>query len=329
LVDWRAVLDEVDEALRFFAGQGVKPTLRTVFYRLVSRNALPNTRSAYKALSAKVVEARKAGRWAWDALEDTTRVALGMLDDEGLDERELYVYAESLEEKLGSLSVESILRDAFDYMTPWLRVGRWANQPCVPEIWLEKDALARTMEAWVGGLSVPIKVNRGYASWTFIYKNVQEIRGILGRHGKAVILYLGDLDPSGVDIERFLREALDFFGLPGDRVELRRLAVTPEQVERYGLPPRPEDAETLEKLKRDSRSAKYSLNYVVELDALVAYVPAEFRRLLREAVEALWDKSIFESLEARRRELEAKARDVLEDVKARARARLLEMLREG
>jgi hypothetical protein len=329
LVDWRRVLDEVDEALAFFAGQGVKPTLRSLFYRLVSANIIPNTKSSYKALSAKMVAARKEGRYPWDCIEDTTREVIGSLRDYKLLDEGLGFFEDRLREKLEDLSVERVLAEMFDYMLPGFSVDRWADQPNAVEIWLEKAALASTIESWVAGLDAPIRVNRGYASWTFIYDSVRALNQELQRHERVTILYLGDLDYSGVDIERFLQEALDYFKLPRERVRLVRLAVTPRQVEDYKLPPRPEDAETLAKLQRDARSKKYKLKYVIELDALVAFAPQQFRELLRSAIEALWDKSIFESLEARRRELEAKARDVLEDVKARARARLLEMLREG
>jgi hypothetical protein len=328
MVDWDLVLKEVDDALAFFSAQGVKPTLRTLFYRLVSKNIIPNTKSSYKRLSEKIVEARKMGRWAWDILEDTTRITLGRLEDRRFSDDALEEFINRASERLESLSVEEVLSETFDYLKPYFGVDRWADQPTVAEVWIEKEALSKTVEVWTEYLGVPIRVNRGYASWTFIHKNVQEITKVLERHEKIIIYYLGDLDPSGMDIERFLKEALAYFALPEDRVELKRLAVTVEQVEKYKLPPRPEDAETLAKLERDKRTAKYTLDYIVELDALVAYVPEEFKRLLREAISSLWDRDTYEALLKQAEALDAKAREILDDIKAKAKQKLFELLRK-
>ena len=156
---------------------------------------------------------------------------------------------------------------------------------------------------------------------------------MLETHEKVDILYCGDLDPSGVDIQRFLREALEYFGMDESKVELIRVAVTPEQVEQYNLPPRPEDAETLAKLQRDPRTKKYTYDYIVELDALVAYVPQEFRRIIREAVERYHDKDIYNRVRREAEELAERSRAIIENYKKEALRKILEqarrMLEEG
>jgi len=318
-VEWEKVVETVRfEILPFFASQGVKPTLRTVFYALVSRGLIPNTKSAYKGLSRALVEARKEGLVAWDALEDRVRYARGSLDDHLPDEEELTLLAERLRRKLEDLSLSKLLSDYFDWLAPSPQPGFWALQPEVPEVWLEKDALEPTVENWLADIPVTIRVNRGYPSWTFIHENVEALREALERHQRVVVFYLGDLDPSGTDIERFLHEALRYFAVPEDRVELRRLAVTPEQVERFNLPPRPEDAETLAKLARDPRSRRYAHEYIVELDALVAYAPEAFREELRQALLALRDPAA--EAEARRRaeEVHSEAEKILAEFKRQA-----------
>jgi len=140
---------------------------------------------------------------------------------------------------------------------------------------------------------------------------------VLERHEKTVILYCGDLDPSGVDIEKHANEALKVFGLD-DRVEFKRLAITPEQVEQYGLPPRPRDAETLAKLKRDPRSKRYTYDYVVELDALIAYAPDEFKRLLNDAVEKYHDKEVYRYYRERAQQIAEHSEAIVEEYKQRA-----------
>ena len=141
---------------------------------------------------------------------------------------------------------------------------------------------------------------------------------------KATIYYLGDLDPSGVYMERFLKEALAFFGLDETRISFVRLGVTSEQVLKYELPPRPDDAETLAKLERDPRSQKYDIPYVVELDALVAFVPEKFRAVLRDAIKEIWDEEIYSDLVEEAEEIN----EAIEQHKNEAKKEALEKLQE-
>jgi len=326
MVKTRLVLEKVDEALRSFEEQGVKPTLRTIFYWLVSREVIPNTTTSYKGLSAQLVEARKDGRYAWDFLEDKTRVVMGALEDSRFGDGDLDRFKEDLEDKLGELSLEKMLEETFDYMRPWFMVQKWAEQPEICEVWIEKEALAATIEAWLTELTVPIRVNRGYSSWTFIYNNVEALKWALSKHSKITIYYLGDLDPSGVDMQRFLEEAIRYFGLDVSDVELVRLAVTEDQVETFNLPPRPQDMETLAKLQRDTRTRSYTKNYIVELDALVAFAPTEFREIVRAAIKEKWDRSTYDTLRSKAEELRAEADEVLEKIKEQAREKIQDEL---
>ena len=89
-------------------------------------------------------------------------------------------------------------------------------------------------------------------------------------------------------MDRHLGKALSYFGLD-DIVDFERVAITQEQIQQFDLPPTPEDSETLEKLDRDSRTNKfidkYGKLFAVELDALLAIVPYEFRDLVQKSVD--------------------------------------------
>lgn len=326
MVKMKEVLQQVDQAISYFQSQGVKPTLRTIFYYLVSKQVIPNTTSQYKGLSAALVDARKDGRYAWDFLEDKTRVVLGFLEDYVEPESSLDRFRDDIAAKLEDLSLADLLDEVFDNLGPSFTVQAWAEQPEICEIWIEKEALASTVEAWLGDLKVPIRVNRGYSSWTFIYNNVEALRGALENHKKVTIYYLGDLDPSGVDMQRFLEEAIRYFGLDQAQAELIRLAVTGDQVEKFNLPPRPQDAETLAKLQRDTRTRSYAETYIVELDALVAFAPGAFRELIKAAIRERWDPEIFEKLRERARGLRDQADEALEKIKDEAREKILDEL---
>jgi len=306
-IKWKDLIPEIDAALSFFVEEGVKPSLRTLFYRLVSKQLIPNTRSAYKRLSRLLVEERKRGRFEWDILEDRTRYTLGSFDSSHPSEDDLLRSKRWLEDELEALDLRQILEQKFKWLLPSIRVGYWAGQPNYVELWVEKDALAQTLHNWTDGL-VPVRVMRGYSSWTYIYNSLKEISE-RAQDRKVFILYIGDLDPSGVDIQRFLMESVGYFGA---KLEFHRIAVTPRQVETYNLPQRPEDSETLAKLQRDPRSRGYILDYVVEVDALLAFVPSEFRRLVNLEIQKLHNKRIYEQMKKQAEKIEKQAKELLE-----------------
>jgi hypothetical protein len=325
-VKWEDVLKALDETLKYFENQNVKPTLRTLFYRLVSQQQIPNTSSYYNQLSSRLVQARKEGRYKWDCIEDRVRLTTGELYDWSPSESQVEKIKAILIQKLEDLNLDNLLKKHFRTFPTELasfEVSRWAKQPIGCVIWLEKEALVSTIKNWTKDLDVPIGFNRGYDSWTNIYSHVQDLNHILDRgHEKVVIFYLGDLDPSGVDMDRHLKEALKFFGLNQEQTEFRRLALTSEQVEKYGLPPRPEDAETLAKLQRDPRTKNYDGKYIVELDALFAYAFEDFRNEIIDAVNSVWDKGIYDVLKKEAESLGGEVENVIDETVEKAKEKL-------
>jgi 5S rRNA maturation endonuclease (ribonuclease M5) len=327
-LNWNELKGPIKAAFTFFQSQGVKPTLRTLYYNLVSQNLIPNTKTSYQCLSKKMVEWRKAGVFPMDILEDKVRMSYGTFQDSCFSEDHEKYQKAYLDRALENFNIESILKDFFNYRVSDATVSKWANQPEVCEIWIEKDALASTVVNWTSRKYVTVRVNKGYSSLTFIYNNAQALEDLLTRHDKVTILYLGDLDPSGVDMERYLKQSLQEFGLDSDRVELKRLGLTVEQVEEYKLPPKPEDAETLAKLQRDPRNKTYDLDYVVELDSLVAYVPEEFKRVLLEAIDEIYDIDVYNDLKQKAEEINSNLAEYLAEIKAKAKEKMKEFLNE-
>jgi hypothetical protein len=194
-LDWRSIVERVSEELQWFEEQGIKPTLRTLFYRLVSLEIIPNTQQTYKQLSSNTVDAKKDGLLQWDCFADEGRQVLEDFDDR-------------------YLTPEEYIQDGID----WLKnaaenysVPRWYNQPHYVEVWIEKQALADTFASFLKDRNVRIAVNRGYSSWTFLYQNCMRLLRAK-RVGKQVhILYFGDFDPSGDDMEGHLNNAFSYF----------------------------------------------------------------------------------------------------------------------
>ena len=111
----------------------------------------------------------------------------------------------------------------------------------------------------------------------------------------AILLYAGDFDPSGEDIIRDIEERCPAFD------EIRRVALTSEQVEEYELPPQPAK-------KGDPRAddfvARHGELVQVELDALPMEV---LRELYADAIDEFWDEDahqeVLDQEETDRREL--------------------------
>ena len=232
----------------------------------------------------------------------------------------------NLVQKLETFDLDKVLDSYFRTLPSRLasfQVNNWAKQPIGCVLWVEKQALISVLEKWVSELDIPVTSIRGYDSWTDIYEQTRRLNSILHRgHEKVVVLYLGDLDPTGKDIDRFLKAALEYFGFTSEQVEFRRLALTEEQVEKYGLPPRPEDAETLEKLENDPRIKKYAGKYIVELDSLVAYAPEQFRSIIVDVVNSVWDKEVYEEAKEEAEELLNEVEDVIGDAVRAAKEKI-------
>ena len=102
---------------------------------------------------------------------------------------------------------------------------------------------------------------------------------------KTYILYLGDHDPSGLDMIRDIRERLAEFGVSP---EVIHIGLTWKQVNKYTPPPNP--------AKITDPRAKWYIqkhgNTSWEVDALN---PKVLHELVRKNVEALIDMNLFNS----------------------------------
>jgi hypothetical protein len=283
--NWRLVVDNhVIPALHWFEEQGITPTLRTLFYRLVSLEVIPNTKNSYKRLSKVLVKERKEGNIEWDAIADHGRLVLCNFDDTYESPHD-YI-------KRGIVHIKNA--------ESRYKIPRWYGQKHYVEVWIEKEALADTFESFLEGRDVRIVVNKGYAGWTFLNENANRLFEVQLTQGDKQIhvLYFGDFDPSGEDMDRHLVEALSYFNLDTYAVNFERIAVTQDQIDEYNLPPTPEDSDTLDKLDKDSRKDRFIDKYgklmAVELDALLAIVPDQFKQLVQESVDQNFDEDTYQ-----------------------------------
>lgn len=269
----------IKERLDAFNSRGIIPTLRAMFYALVSLQVLHNLQLQYQYLSHFTARAREKGELPISCFADQSRRIIEDFDDRN----------ETLNEYIerGINHLENAV-DSYPKTIP-----RWQGQPHYVEVWVEKDALTGTFQAVLGDRQVRIVPIRGFSSVSFNYENIMRLKAIQ-REGKEIhIIYFGDLDPSGEIIGENINNKFVQYGLFD--VDFQRVAVTEDQMNRYNLPRNP-DPETLRKLRRDSRARSF-LNrhgelFQIEVDALQAYAPDEFSGLAQRSVDQFFDEEI-------------------------------------
>ena len=147
-------------------------------------------------------------------------------------------------------------------------------------------------------------VNRGYSSQSAMYESAERIKDERIRNGAthSIIFYLGDLDPSGEDMVRDIRDRLHMFGEP---VEVIKVALTIEQVHKYDLPPNPT------KLS-DSRAAAFVEKYGRSSWEVDALPPPVLQEIIVVAFEAVLDLGKMQNVIDAENEEKQRLREALE-----------------
>lgn len=176
-------LNQINAIIEEYNKQGYKLTLRQLYYQLVSRGVIPNNVKEYGKLSTVLTKGRMAGIVDWDAIED--RIRLPRLPYWVTD-----------------------VDNAVDDMVEQYRLNRQEGQSNYVELWVEKDALSNVLRVKTEHYHINLMVNRGYSSCTAMYDAYNRMVTAIIRGQRAHILYLGDHDPSGLDMVRDIRARL-------------------------------------------------------------------------------------------------------------------------
>jgi hypothetical protein len=249
--DWRPIIDAANAAVRTYP---YLITLRQLHYLLVSDpdSEYRNTDNDYDKLSEKTAKARREG-W-FPSLRDDTR---------------------AIHQAPWWASPADALADLVDQY----RYDRTAGQDNLLVLGGEKATLLAQLDDWFGELGLPIVLLRGHTSQTYVDKVAARV---LDDGRPAVLLYAGDLDPSGDDILRdFLKRCPVF-------AKVERVAVTETQINDLGLtrnPGKPSDS------RAKTFVAKYGTLFQVEVEAIP---PQDLRDAYQDALDRWWDESAYE-----------------------------------
>jgi len=257
------ILNAMQELIEEFAPR----TLRSYYYQLVVKNLFPNVQNSYDNLCTLLASARRTGKIPYDAFSD--------------DSRPRYINVP-----------DSDLQDYVDTFRPY-ESDWWREQVQRVVLWLEKDALMNVVKPIAQKYHVDLYCGKGNTSLTVTYEASKSMNGFYDAGQYITILYLGDFDPKGIEMEGTLYKTLQ-----EDHdccFEHERIAVTYDQAKEFGAlglsnvvkdakakgdsAAQLRGAESYNK-KAAAHREKYG-NLSVELDA---YTPMQLQALVENAI---------------------------------------------
>jgi hypothetical protein len=252
------IIETANAICREYRGQGFDLTLRQVYYQFVARGLLGNNDRNYKRLGSIINDARLAGLMDWSFIQDRTRNVRGSF----------YGFTDP------GAFIENVADGYYEAI--------WRGQQYRPEVWVEKDALVDIVGQACEPTRTPHFSCRGYVSQSEMYDAAKRIERRRRQGHTPIVIHLGDHDPSGLDMTRDIRERLEL--MSWGSVEVRRIALNMDQIERYQPPPNPAKI-------TDSRGLAYVDQYGPESWELDALEPSVLTGLIRATVEEYVDRT--------------------------------------
>jgi hypothetical protein len=202
-------LELINGILDDYRAQGLTLTLRQLYYQMVARDHIPNNMSEYKKIINLCTKGRMGGLIDWDSIEDRLR-----------------------RPRLPRWSYD--MEDALVDTARYYRLDRMKGQEWNIEVWLEKEALSAIVGKVTSKYHVNLMVNRGYSSCTAMRDAHQRFE----RHENNIILYMGDHDPSGLDMIRDVYDRVgEFIEWDEYKLKVKHIALTMDQIEELSPPP--------------------------------------------------------------------------------------------
>ncbi len=287
------LMRKIRSVIKDYQEQGLTLTLRQLFYQLVSRNIIKNSKAEYEKIGGLVSKGRRGGQLDWDAIEDRIRVPKVPQEFESID-------------------------DLMEVALRAYRLPRMRGQAQHVELWVEKDAIAGVLAPIASKYHITLMVNRGYSSTSAMKEAGERVR----THCKemcvdeATIFYLGDFDPAGEDMVRDVSERLREYTNNGIRftetkdaegkydltaeteeerqarrpwidVRVEKIALTMEQIEEYNPPPNPVKV-------TDSKAKKYRELHGDSSWEVDALPPVTLRDIIESKLEEAIDEDVMD-----------------------------------
>lgn len=275
ITDYRANLIKMaNEILEEYTEQGYKLTLRQVYYQLVARGLISNEVREYSKLSKTLVIGRMNGLIDWNMIEDRLRTPY-------------LTYAVD--------SIHEAIQDTINYY----KLDRQEGQPIHIELWTEKDAVSNILKKSSQYFHIRLLVNRGYSSCSAMYEAYRRMTQV---EKPILIIYIGDFDPSGLDMIRDIADRLSEFGVKEFCV--LPVALTMKQIEEYKPPPNPAKI-------TDPRANWYISEYGDKSWELDALKPDVLHEITQNSILANLDVLQFKKILSKEKQDKAKLKRII------------------
>ncbi len=312
---WYKIIQRTLEELPFYEQQGLVPTLRKMYYRLIELGVMEKSKSNYDRFARESAEARKGVDSTYEhtttlprlpihCFRDDNRETIGEDYDDSEPEDPTPAEAPQDWEEYIDAEIQSV-KNAYRHLSyapdnydgectegeKGIDPGLWFGQPIYCEVWCESETIQPDLVKYQDDLKVKVAAMRGFPSTPFVYQSCMRLKQIAESHDyieKIIILYFGDSDEAGKKIAGNVEAGLNWYG-SGDgvfgmfggggsedlqipvEVELRHIAITPEQVKKYKL-------------------TGYQLEAFMTTEARLKI----FKKILNDAIEECWDEDIWE-----------------------------------
>jgi hypothetical protein len=248
------------EAMYGIAEAAQPITGRGIGYKLFAAGLIPSMgRADMQRVYRLLREARERGDIPWGWIVDETR----------------------------ELERKATWDDPAEYARDFVRAYRcdnWNQQPVRCEVWSEKGTVRGVLQPVLDTYAVGFRVMHGFSSATSVYSISQD-----GDGRDLIALYVGDYDPSGLFMsEEDLPGRLAGYG--GDHVQLKRIALTGQQV--IDLPSFPAADK-----KKDPRHVWFTSRYGDSCWELDAMDPNDLRNCVEASIKELIEPVAWERCE--------------------------------
>ncbi len=271
------ILNLASGILKEYGAKGYSLTLRQLYYQLVARGYIENSVRSYKRIGDLISNGRMAGLLDWSMIEDRNR--------------------ETVYPAFWNNPSEIIHAAARQF-----RIDHWIDQPCYCEVMVEKDALSGILAPVCHRLGIRFTANKGYSSSSAMYEAGNRFDKARQAGKDLYLFYLGDHDPSGIDMTRDVDDRIYMFSF-GRHIEVKRLALNMEQVNEWNPPKNPAK-------ETDSRFDGYYREYGESSWELDAVKPEDLEKLVRENIESLIDWDLWNEREETESEMLTKLQTI-------------------
>jgi len=176
----------ISNTVNLYMKKKIKLSNRQLYYRLVGKDLIPNFIEIYKRVCKFLTDCRYGGYIDWDAIEDRGRVPKRK-------------------------SQWNTVQDLIDSAVNSYRLPRWKDQEYYVELYCEKEAMDSVLRPITDKYHIYFGYNKGYCSASTIYDIAKRVKTQIEKGKKVKVLYLGDHDPSGLDMIRDVEQRIKEF----------------------------------------------------------------------------------------------------------------------